>query len=384
MKRYLNAAILILIFVLTGAITSLSNEEVCMAKEFDASLYVSGDDRDVTIKINGIHLSMIKGGGSELIQLYLADDPKIKNLPPGMPPETLKERKELFCLRKGENTIEIVFKEKGKPEFPSLLSVEIRSFNYKVPVLMYVKNPDIKEGHAKGIFKIYADEPAGFTTVTLQNEEKKQKVTSELKGGKAIDVQYSFDFNDLNKDIIRQNYVTVPYKIHKNKLFNFSILMNKNWNGIKVAEPAKLPMDGSLAEIGIFNLYSPSHDPKGEIKAQLIIYIAGIPKNISAADYLDKQIPMMFKDQKIRTIKSKTMETRLGPTKDVLFSYSSNNTIFLSRICAFKVKDDTKAYLFGEKDLLYLIQISTEENDYESFGAEAFYVSKISFQPGAE
>jgi hypothetical protein len=35
-------------------------------------------------------------------------------------------------------------------------------------------------------------------------------------------------------------------------------------------------------------------------------------------------------------------------------------------------------------DLFYLIQISTQENDYESFGAEAFYVSKISFQPGAE
>ena len=212
MKRYLNAAILVLFFVLTGAITSLSNEEVCMAKEFDASLYVSGDDRDVTIKINGIHLSMIKGGGSELIQLFLADDPKIKTLPPGMPAETQKERKELFCLKKGENIIEIVFKEKGKPEFPSLFTVEIRSFNYKVPVLMYVKNPDIKEGNAKGTFKIYADEPAGFTTILLQNEEKKlqneekkQKVTSELKGGKAIDVQYSFDFNDLNKDIIRQN-----------------------------------------------------------------------------------------------------------------------------------------------------------------------------------
>jgi len=60
----------------------------------------------------------------------------------------------------------------------------------------------------------------------LQNEEKKQKVTSELKGGKAIDVQYSFDFNDISKELIRQNYVTVPYNIHKNKLFNFSILMN--------------------------------------------------------------------------------------------------------------------------------------------------------------
>jgi hypothetical protein len=43
-----------------------------------------------------------------------------------------------------------------------------------------------------------------------------------------MDVQYSFDFSDLSKELIRQNYVTVPYNIHKNELFNFSILMNKN------------------------------------------------------------------------------------------------------------------------------------------------------------
>lgn len=151
-----------------------------------------------------------------------------------------------------------------------------------------------------------------------------------------------------------------------------------------MAEPARLPLDGSLAEIGMFNLYSPSHDPKGDIKAQFIIYITGIPKKISAADYLDKQILLMLKDQKIKTIQSKTMDTTLGPTKDILFSYSSNNTVFLSRSCAFKVKDDTKAYLFGEKGLLYLIQMSTQEKDYESFGAEAFYMSKVSFHLGTE
>ena len=135
-----------------------------MAKEFDASLYVSGDDRNVTIKINGTHLSMIKGGGSELLQLFLADDPKIKTLPP----EMQQKMKEMFCLKKGENTIEIAFKEKGQPKAPIPITVTIDSGNYKIPVLKYVKNPDIKEGNAKGTFKIYTDEPAGFTTVILQ------------------------------------------------------------------------------------------------------------------------------------------------------------------------------------------------------------------------
>ncbi len=210
-------------------------------------------------------------------------------------------------------------------------------------------------------------------------EEKKPGVTNELKGGKAVNVQYSFDFDGISKELIRQNYVNFNYNIHKNKLFNFSILMNKNWDGVKVAEPARLPMDGSLAEIGLFNLYSPNHDTKGDIKAQLIIYITGVPKKISAADYLDKQIPLMLKGQKFKTVQSKTKDTKLGPTKDILISYSSNNTAFLSRVCAFKVKDDTKAYVLGEKHLLYLIQMSTEEKDYERFGAEAFYVAKVSF-----
>jgi hypothetical protein len=164
MKRYLHVAILVLFLVLTGVITSLFNEEVCMAKEFDASLNVMGYDRDVTIKINGVHLSKIKGGQSHSVRLFLADDPKIKTLPP----EMQQKMKEIFCLKNGENTIEISFKEKGQPKAPIPITVSIDSGNYQVPVLKYVKNPDIKEGNAKGTFEIYTDEPAGFTTVILQ------------------------------------------------------------------------------------------------------------------------------------------------------------------------------------------------------------------------
>lgn len=135
-----------------------------MAKEFDASLNVKGYDRDVTIKINGVHISRITGGQSQAVRLFLADDPKIKTLPP----EMQQKMKELFCLKKGENTIEIVFKEKGQPKAPIPITVSIDSSNYQVPVLKYMKNPDVKEGNAKGTFKIYTDEPAGFTTVILQ------------------------------------------------------------------------------------------------------------------------------------------------------------------------------------------------------------------------
>jgi|GEM_PF-1010295 len=217
-----------------------------------------------------------------------------------------------------------------------------------------------------------------------QKEEKKQSMTNDPKVEKAMAAQYSFDFPALSDDHIRQNYVSVPYKIHKNKLFNFSVLMNKNWNAVKVAEPSQIPPDGSAVEIGLLKLFSPIHDPKGAITAQLLFYIAEIPANVSAAEHLDKQLPLIYKDKGLKIIQEKTVDTRLGPSKDVLFSYTSDNTLFLSRICAFKVKDDTKEYLVGEKQLLYAIALTTEEKDYEGFVAEAFHAAKVSFNPGAE
>ena len=217
-----------------------------------------------------------------------------------------------------------------------------------------------------------------------QKEEKKQSMPAEPTGEKAMAAQYSFDFPALSDDHIRQNYVSVPYKIHKNKLFNFSVLMNKSWNAVKVAEPSQIPPDGSAVEIGLLKLFSPVHDSQGDIKAQLIFYIAEIAPKVSAAEHLDKQLPLIYKDKGFKIIQEKTVDTKLGPSKDVLFSYTSDNTLLLSRICAFKVKDDTKEYLVGEKQLLYLIELTTGEKDYEGFGAEAFHAAKVSLNPGAE
>ncbi len=162
--KYVYAAINVLFFVLIGLTTYFYNPEVCIAKEFDASINVMGYDRNVTIKINGVHISRITGGHSQSSRLFLADDTMIKTVPP----DRQQKMKELFCLKEGENTIEIVFSQKSQPKSPSLITVTIDSENYNVPVLKYTKNPEIKEGKAKGIFKIYTDAPAGFATVILQ------------------------------------------------------------------------------------------------------------------------------------------------------------------------------------------------------------------------
>jgi len=164
MKKQFHTTILVLSFVLMGLVISLFHGEVCLAKEFDAALSVMGYDREVTIRINGVHIRKITGGLSQSVRLFLVNDPMIKTLPP----ETQENMKDLFCLKEGENTIEIDFKEKGEPEASIPITVTIDSGNYQMPVLKYFKTPDVKEGSAKGTFEIYADEPAGFTTVILE------------------------------------------------------------------------------------------------------------------------------------------------------------------------------------------------------------------------
>lgn len=164
MKRYHDVVGKVLFFALIGLTNLFFNPEVCMAKEFDASLNVMGYDRNVTVKINGVQLSRITGGQSQSARLFLADDPLLKTLPP----ERQEKMKELFCLKKGENIIEISFSEKGQPKSPSSFTVSIDSGNYKVPVLKYEKGPNVKEGKTKGIFTILVDQPAGFKTVILQ------------------------------------------------------------------------------------------------------------------------------------------------------------------------------------------------------------------------
>ena len=162
-----------------------------------------------------------------------------------------------------------------------------------------------------------------------QKEERTQSMTTEPKGEKTMAAQYAFDFPALSDEHIRQNYVSVPYKIHNNKLFNFSVLMNKNWNAVKLAEPSQIPADGSAVEIGLLKLFSPIHDPAGAITAQLIFYIAEISANVSAAEQIDKQLPLIYKDKGLKILQAKTVDTNLGPSKDILFSYTSDNTLFL-------------------------------------------------------
>jgi hypothetical protein len=365
MKRYFGITIFILFFILTGLMTSLWNEEVCMAKEFDASLNVMGYDRDVTIKINGVHLSRIKGGQSHSVRLFLADDPKIKTLPP----EMQQKMKETFCLKKGENAIEISFKEKGQPKAPTPITVSIDSGNYQVPVLTYVKNPDIKEGKAQGTFEIYTDEPAGFATVILQGEESGK--------GKWI----PFDFSDLQQEDISNRYHKSGYKERKNPHFRFAMVFPKDWRIINVKEPTELPENSIPVEIGVFNRYKIPDDPQSDILAALYVTAVRVPSEWSDAKAVEKLTEYLLKGYSFKILKFQEYKLSNTTLKDILLTYEiPQDKIYWSRITGFKVKDETRTYLAGKKDILYLVHLHTSEKDYKAFAAEAFYIAKVTLQ----
>ncbi len=365
MKRYFNVPIFILFPILTGILNLLWNEEVCMAKEFDASLNVMGYDRDVTIKINGVHLSRIKGGQSQSVRLFLADDPKIKTLAP----EMQQRMKELFCLQKGENTIEISFKEKGQPEAPSPITISIDSINYKVPVLKYAKNPDIKEGKAKGAFEIYIDEPAGFKTVILQGEESEK---SKL---------IPFDFSDLKQEDITKRYHKYVYRERKNPHFRFEMVFPKDWKIINVKEPSELPENSVPVEIGAFHRHKIPDDPQSDILAALYVTAVRVPSEWSDAKALEKVIEYLLKGYSFKVLKYQEYKLSNKTLKDILLTYEiPQDKTYWSRFTGFKVKDETREYFVGKKDILYLVHLHTSENDYKTFAAEAFYMAKVTLQ----
>ena len=88
----INTVIFVFIFSFIVAACLLFNPNICIAKEFDASLNVMGYDRNVTIIINGVRISRITGGQSQSVRLFLEDDSKIETLAPEMK-KKMKEQK---------------------------------------------------------------------------------------------------------------------------------------------------------------------------------------------------------------------------------------------------------------------------------------------------
>ena len=151
-----------ILYYLIIIIAILFTREVVMAQEFDAVLNTMAYDRELSIKINDVQIKKITGGQSQSVRLFLVNAPEIKEVAP--------QYKDLFCLKEGENTIEITFntKPKNKDYTPSALTISIDSGNYKVAVLQFEAAAELKQGEVKGKFLIYAKEPQGFKTQILK------------------------------------------------------------------------------------------------------------------------------------------------------------------------------------------------------------------------
>ncbi len=151
-----------ILYYLITLIAIVITQEVAMAQEFDAVLNTMAYDRELTIKINDVQLKKITGGQSQSVRLFLANAPEIEDASP--------QYKDLFCLKEGENTIEIFFKTKPKNKdyTPSNLTISIDSGNYQVAVVQYEAAADLKQGEVKGKFLIYSKEPKGFKTQILK------------------------------------------------------------------------------------------------------------------------------------------------------------------------------------------------------------------------
>lgn len=280
-----------------------------------------------------------------------------------------QKMKEIFCLKKGENTIEISFQEKGQPKAPSLFTVSIDSGNYQVPVLTYVQNPDVKDGKAKGTFAIYTDEPAGFATILLQDDES----------GK--DQRLPFDFPDLMQEDLSGRYHRYGYRERKNPHFRFEMVFPKDWMIIHVKEPNEIPEDGTPVEIGAFHRYRIPDDTKSDILAALYVTAVRVPSAWSDAKAVEKVTEFLLRGYGFEILQFQEYNLANTTLKDILLTYEiPQDKIYWSRVTGFKVQDETRKYLVGKKDILYLVQLHTTENHYKTFAAEAFYVAKVTLQ----
>ena len=199
----------------------------------------------------------------------------------------------------------------------------------------------------------------------------------ESEKGKMI----PFDFPDLKQEDISKRYLKYGYKERKNPHFRFEMVFPKDWRIINVKEPTELPENGSPVEIGVYNRYKIPDDPKSDILAALYVTAVRVPSEWSDAKAVEKVIESLLKGYSFKILKFQEYKLSNTTLKDILLTYEiPKDKIYWSRFTGFKVKDETRTYFAGKKDILYLVQLHTSEKDYKDFAAEAFYIAKVTLQ----
>ena len=150
---------------------------------------------------------------------------------------------------------------------------------------------------------------------------------------------------------------------------------------IKVMEPANLPEDSIPVEIGAIHRYKTPKDQKSYILAALYVTAVRVPSDWSDAKAVDKVIEYLLKEYKFKILKFQEYKLSNTTLKDILLTYEiPRDKVYWSRFTGFKVKDETRTYFAGEKDILYLLHLHTSERNYKDFAAEAFYMGKVTLR----
>ncbi|UCC95084.1 MAG: hypothetical protein JSW40_09820 [Candidatus Omnitrophota bacterium] len=190
-----------------------------------------------------------------------------------------------------------------------------------------------------------------------------------------------FDFPNLVREDVGERYHRYGYFDRKNPYFKFEIVFPKNWMMIVVKEPDEIPEYGGPVEIGAFHRYRVPADSSSDILAGMYVLVTRVPSEWSDDEAIEKFVENTYKKLGLKILKIKKYELPNKTLEDILFSYKdSQGRAWWSRVTGFKVLDKTREYLFGKKDLFYILQLNSSEENYRSFAAEVFFVGKLSLR----
>ncbi|MEM8930916.1 MAG: hypothetical protein AAGE94_07065, partial [Acidobacteriota bacterium] len=134
-----------------------------------ATVGVVANHHRVTVRVNGTTLPSFSGGQSEAVQLFHVDSPRKaemeRDLQTREDADEWRKYLDLFCLRSGENTLEVDFEQVSTGLMA--LRVYVNANHYSVPILDWEQD-EPASGSWSTTFEIYDVMPEGYATVNPQ------------------------------------------------------------------------------------------------------------------------------------------------------------------------------------------------------------------------
>ncbi len=137
------------------------------AKKLRMTLGTIANGYSLRAKVNGLPMPGFSGGESQAVQLFHAEHANKAKMEADLVAQPDQDRNylNLFCLREGENQLEIEF-EPIEPASISPLRFYMNAPHYTLPILEF-KQKERKAGRLATTFVIYSEMPADHQTQVL-------------------------------------------------------------------------------------------------------------------------------------------------------------------------------------------------------------------------